>query len=119
MFEDYPGAQLSKTSHSAELCPGDRVLYYSPSEVIGQWTMAEAFTAVGEICGTPAGTGGGPHLSVRLRLGCETPLWQFLSLLSFMRSHDWRQRVAEQGLIRILPEDYRIASDALQVLETW
>jgi hypothetical protein len=116
LLEDQSAIRLSETGPTAEFCPGDRVLYYSPSELVGKWVMSEAFTAVGDI--GEAAAGGAP-LSVRLRLGCETPIWQFVFLLSFMRSHDWRQRIETHGFIRILPEDYRVAANALQVLESW
>jgi hypothetical protein len=117
--QDYSSPPVTETSKPVELCPGDRVLYYSPSELVGQWVMAEALTAVGEVRETPAGTGAPAPLSVELKLGCETPLWQFVSLLSFMRSHDWRQKIEERGFIRIAPEDYRIAAGILQILESW
>ncbi len=105
----------------AELCPGDRILYYSPAERIGDRMLAESFTAFGQVLETPSrrdlpNLGCGPcNRSIDLVTCPDVPLQPLLPLLSFSRTQDWRHRTRRHELLRILPDDYRIITEAMRI----
>lgn len=111
-----------KIANLTDLCAGDRIIYFSPAERLEHVIMAEAFTAYGEVSDSapqqkakPASGGTGDR-SLRLTSTTEVPMRPLFGQLTFARTEDWRLRTLH-GFIRILPEDYRVIAEAMQIPE--
>src|SRR5437763_13525221 len=94
--------QLShgKSSPVKRLKPGDRIVYYSPREAMGEGDPVQAFTAIGEVLpGEPyrADMGGGfkpVRRDVKFFKAKDAPIKPLLDRLSFTRGRtSWGLRV--------------------------
>ena len=115
--------QLShgKSSPVERLTPGDRIVYYSPCEQMGEGEPVQAFTAIGAIlAGDPyrADMGGGfkpVRRDVRFFKAHDAPIKPLLGELSFTRGRASWGYAFRRGSFRIEPEDYRAIAKAMGV----
>jgi hypothetical protein len=109
-----------KAAPLRRLSPGDRVVYYSPTETFGGKDRLQAFTAIGIVApGAPyqAEMGGGVRAFRRDVLwseAIETPVRPLLGCLSFARDNrSWGYQL-RFGLFRIEDEDLQIIASAMR-----
>lgn len=120
--KEFRDLDRGKIANLTDLCPGDGILYFSPAERQEHVILAEAFTAFGDVLDSPskrkAGSvnGGTGDRLLRLTSTTEVPMRPLFGQLTFARTEDWRLRTLH-GFIRILPEDYRVIAEAMQVPE--
>ena len=115
--------QLShgKSSPVERLQPGDRIVYYSPREAMGEGDPLQAFTAIGEIS---------PGESYRADMGGElkplrrdmrffkahdAPIKPLIGQLSFTRGRASWGYAFRRGSFRMEADDYRIIAKAMGV----
>jgi hypothetical protein len=115
--------QLShgKSSPVERLQPGDRIVYYSPREQMGEGEPVQAFTAIGEILpGDPyrVDMGGGfepVRRDVRFFKAHDAPIRPLLGHLSFTRGRASWGYAFRRGSFRIATDDYRVIAKAMGV----
>jgi hypothetical protein len=114
--------QLShgKASPLRRLRTGDRLVYYSPRERMGDGESVQAFTAVGEIAEgqpEPFDMGGDfvPYRrKVRFYAASDAPIRPLLPLLSFTRDRPNWGMVFRRGLFAIDRADYETIARAMR-----
>jgi hypothetical protein len=111
-----------KAAPLRRISPGDRIAYYSPSEVFGGKDRLQAFTAVGVVKrGEPyqvdMGKGFRPfRRDVLWTDVVETPIRPLLDRLSFARDNaNWGYQL-RFGLFEITEEDMRVIWQAASVM---
>jgi EVE domain len=111
-----------KAAPLRRISPGDRIAYYSPSEILGGKDRLQAFTAVGVVKrGEPyqVDMGKGFHPFRRDVLWSEvveTPIRPLLNRLSFARDNaNWGYQL-RFGLFEITEEDMRLIWQATAVM---
>jgi hypothetical protein len=109
-----------KAAPLRRLAPGDRVVYYSPTETFGDKDRLQAFTAIGLVApGSPyqAEMRGGVCVfrrDVRWSEAIETSIRPLLGSLSFARDNrSWGYQL-RFGLFQIEDEDMRIIAAAMR-----
>jgi EVE domain len=109
-----------KAAPLRRLSPGDRVAYYSPTEIFGGKDRLQAFTAIGVVApGSPyqAEMGGDARAFRRDVLwseAIETPIRPLLGSLSFARDNpNWGYQL-RFGLFAIADEDMRTIASAMR-----
>ena len=115
--------QLShgKSSPVERLKPGDRIVYYSPREQMGEGEPVQAFTAIGEVLpgeAYRADMGGGfkpVRRDVRFFKAHDAPIKPLLDTLSFTKGRTSWGYAFRRGSFRIEAEDYRIIAKAMGV----
>jgi hypothetical protein len=102
------------------LRPGDGIIYYSPTTVLGVKDGLQSFTAIGTVAeGGPYRTemGGGFQpfrRNVRWAEARETPIKPLLGGLQFPAGRaNWGQKL-RFGLFSISEEDFRLIAEAMQ-----
>ena len=113
--------QLShgKSSPVKRLNPGDRIVYYSPREQMGDGAPVQAFTAIGVVLdgeAYEADMGGGfkpIRRDVRFFKAKDAPIKPLLGELSFTRGRASWGYAFRRGSFRIEPEDYRAIAKAM------
>ena len=118
--------QLShgKASPLRQLKPGDRIIYYSPREQMGEGEPLQAFTAIGEIAEgepRPFDMGGGfvpDRRAVTFFAATDAPIRPLLPLLSFTRDRPNWGMVLRRGLFAIEKADYDIIAKAMRAART-
>ena len=113
--------QLShgKVAPLRRLKPGDRIVYYSPRERMGDGEPVQAFTAIGEIlAGEPeAATMGEGFTAYRRRVkffnSSDAPIRPLLPLLSFTRDRPNWGMLFRRGVFAIERKDYDIIAKAM------
>jgi hypothetical protein len=108
-----------KAAPLRRISPGDRVAYYSPTDIFGGKDRLQAFTAIGVV---------GPGLPYQADMGgsrvfrrdvlwseaIETPARPLLGNLTFARDNkNWGYQL-RFGLFRIEDEDMRIIASAMR-----
>jgi len=117
--------QLShgKSSPVERLKPGDRIVYYSPREAMGEGDPLQAFTAIGEVLpgeAYRADMGGGfkpVRRDVRFFKAHDAPIKPLLDQLSFTRGRTSWGYAFRRGSFRIEWGDYRTIARAMGVRE--
>jgi hypothetical protein len=111
-----------KAAPLRRIFPGDRIAYYSPSEIFGGKDRLQAFTAVGVVKrGEPyqVDMGGGFHPFRRDVLWSEvveTPIRPLLGLLAFTRDNaNWGYQL-RFGLFEITEDDMRMIRQSTAVM---
>lgn len=112
-----PPFGLSSAKAAEELCPGDCIIYCSPGEVWQGELRQEALTATGRVTGLPS-EARARIVEVEMRADGEVSLMPLLSQLSFGASEAWRHELLRQGIMRLLPGDYRTISEAMRLNES-
>jgi hypothetical protein len=115
--------QLShgKSSPVERLKPGDRIVYYSPRERMGEGEPVQAFTAIGEIlpgAAYPGDMGGGfkaVRRDVRFFKAHDAPIKPLLDTLSFTKGRASWGFAFRRGSFRIEADDYRAIAKAMGV----
>jgi hypothetical protein len=115
--------QLShgKASPVERLKPGDRIVYYSPRETMGEGEPVQAFTAIGKILAGEAyraDMGGGfkpVRRDVAFFKAHDAPIKPLLETLSFTRGRTSWGYAFRRGALRIEPDDYRVIAKAMGV----
>ena len=115
--------QLShgKSSPVERLKPGDRIVYYSPRETMGEGEPVQAFTAIGEILAGEtyrADMGGGfkpVRRDVKFFKAKDAPIKPLLNKLSFTRGRTSWGYAFRRGSFRIEVDDYRVIAQAMGV----
>jgi hypothetical protein len=113
--------QLShgKASPLRRLKSGDRIIYYSPRERMGDGEPVQSFTAIGEVLEgepEPFDMGGGfvPYRrKVRFLAAADAPIRPLLPLLSFTRDRPNWGMVLRRGLFPIETADYGLIAEAM------
>jgi EVE domain len=108
-----------KAAPLRRLSPGDRVVYYSPTEKFGGKDRLQAFTAIGVVApGAPyqADIGSGVcafRRDVLWSEAVETPVRPLLGCLSFAQDNrNWGYQL-RFGLFKVEDEDMRIIASAM------
>ena len=115
--------QLShgKSSPVERLKPGDRIIYYSPREGMGEGEPVQAFTAIGEVLqgqAYRADMGGGfkpVRRDVKFFKAKDAAIKPLLEKLSFTRGRTSWGYAFRRGSFRIEADDYRIIATAMGV----
>lgn len=115
--------QLShgKASPLRRLKAGDRIVYYSPREKMGEGDPVQAFTAIGEIAEAepePFDMAGGfvPYRrAVKFYVVREAPIRPLLQRLSFTRERPNWGMIFRRGLFAMDRADYDIIAQAMGV----
>lgn len=109
-----------KAAPLRRLSPGDRVAYYSPTELFRGKDRLQAFTAIGRVArGAPyqADMGGGfcPfRRNVQWSEAIVTPLRPLIGQLAFTRDNkNWGYQL-RLGLFEVAHEDMQIIASAMQ-----
>jgi hypothetical protein len=108
-----------KAAPVRRLSPGDRIIYYSPRERMGDGAPVQAFTAIGEVGPgepEPHDMGGGfvaYRRNVTLYKASDAPIQPLLPLLSFTRSRRQWGTGLRRGLFAIDRTDYDIIANAM------
>ena len=101
--------------------PGDRIVYYSPREAMGEGDPLQAFTAIGEISpgeSYRADMGGEfkpLRRDVRFFKAHDAPIKPLIEQLSFTRGRASWGYAFRRGSFRIEADDYRIIAKAMGV----
>jgi hypothetical protein len=112
-----------KAAPLQRLKPGDRIVFYSPREQMGDGAALQAFTAAGEVLEgklEQVDMGGGfkPYRrKVRFFKASEAPIRPLLPQLSFTRGVSSWGYAFRRGAFRIEPEDYRLIARAMGVAD--
>jgi hypothetical protein len=115
--------QLShgKSSPVERLSPGDRIIYYSPREKLGEGEPVQAFTAIGEVLpgeAYRADMGGGfkpVRRDAKFFNAKNAPIKPLLDKLSFTRGRASWGYAFRRGSFRIEANDYRVIAKAMGV----
>lgn len=115
--------QLShgKPSPVERLKPGDRIVYYSPREQMGEGDPVQAFTAIGKIKkgeAYRADIAGGfkpVRRDVQFFKAKEAPIRPLLDTLSFTKGRVSWGYAFRRGSFRIEADDYRAIAKAMSV----
>ena len=112
-----------KVSPLKRVQPGDRIVYYSPRESMGEGEPVQAFTAIGEVLpgeAYRADTGGGfkpVRRDVRFFKAHDAPIKPLLAQLSFTRGRTSWGYAFRRGSFRIEADDYRAIAKAMGVTD--
>ena len=110
-----------KVSPLKRVRPGDRIVYYSPREQMGEGEPVQAFTAIGEVLAGEAyraDMGGGfkpVRRDVRFFKAYDAPIKPLLDMLSFTKGRASWGYAFRRGSFRIEADDYRIIAKAMGV----
>jgi hypothetical protein len=114
--------QLShgKASPLRRLATGDRLIYYSPRERMGDGDPVQSFTAIGEIVeGEPEPFDMGRGIvayrrAVNFHAASDAPIRPLLPLLSFTRDRPNWGMVFRRGLFAVEKADHDIIAKAMR-----